>query len=99
VDFWLPKPAPFDRQMLQRRVRVTLFGEPAWITTAEDCLLHKLVWNKITPSDRQLGDAAGILAVQSEKLDRSSLKRWAEFLGISTELSRLLIGEIKPKRT
>ena len=29
VDFWLPKPEPFDREMLQRRVRVTLFGEPA----------------------------------------------------------------------
>ena len=50
VDFWLPKPEPFDREMLQRRLRVTLFGEPAWITTAEDSILHKLVWHKITPS-------------------------------------------------
>ena len=26
VDFWLPKPEPFDREILQRRMRVTLFG-------------------------------------------------------------------------
>ena len=99
VDFWLPKPEPFDREMWQRRVHVTLFGEPAWITTAEDSVLHKLVWNKITPSERQLGDAAGVVVVQGEKLDKAYLKRWAEALGISAELNRLLSGEIKPKRT
>ena len=85
--------------MLQRRVRVTLFGEPAWITTAEDSVLHKLVWNKITPSERQLGDAAGVFVVQSEKLDKPYLEKWAEALGVSAELNRLIRGEIKPKRT
>ena len=99
VDFWLPKPTPFDREMLRRRVRVSLFGEPAWITTAEDCILHKLLWNKITPSDRQLGDAAGVVAVQSGKLDGAYLKGWAEALGVSAELNRLLSGQIRPKRT
>src|ERR1041384_5664324 len=49
VDFWLPHPTAFDQEMLRRRVRLTLFGEPAWITTAEDSILHKLVWNRITP--------------------------------------------------
>jgi hypothetical protein len=99
VDFWLPSGALFDREMLGRRVSVTLFGEPAWITTAEDSILHKLLWNKITPSDRQLGDAAGIVAVQSAKLDRSYLTRWADLLAVSGELSRLLSGGIKPKGT
>jgi len=99
VDFWLSKLEPFDREMLQRRVRATLFGEPAWITTAEDCVLHKLVWNKITPSERQLGDAGGVVAVQSGKLDKLYLVKWAEGLGVSAELNQLLTGEIKPKRT
>jgi len=99
VDFWLPTPAPFDREMLSRRARVTLFGEPAWITKAEDCILHKLLWHKITPSDRQLGDAAGIVAVQGERLDLAHLKKWSESLGVSPELNQLLSGEIKPKRT
>ena len=99
VDFWLLKPEAFDLEMLGRRAQVTLFGEPAWITTAEDSILHKLVWNKITPSERQLTDAAGVVAVQGENLDLFYLKKWAETLGVSTELNRLLSGEIKPKRT
>jgi hypothetical protein len=99
VDFWLPKPEPFDREMFSRRMNVTLFHEPAWITTAEDSILHKLLWNKITPSDRQLIDAAGVLAVQGEKLDLPYLKGWAEELGIVAELNRLLRGAIKPKHT
>lgn len=99
VDFWMPKATPFDREMLQRRVRATLFGEPSWITTAEDSVLHKLLWNKITPSDRQLGDAAGVVAVQSGKLELSYMVQWAEVLGVSAELNRLLSGEIRPKQT
>jgi hypothetical protein len=99
VDFWLPRPEPFDQEMLQRRNRVTLFGEPAWITTAEDSILHKLVWNRITPSDRQLGDAAGVVAVQQEKLDRAYLQKWAAQLGVSAELDALLGGRVRPKHT
>jgi hypothetical protein len=99
VDFWLPRGDPFEQEMFRRRVRVTLFGEPAWICTAEDVILHKLLWNGITPSDRQLGDAAGVVAVQAEALDKDYLGRWAEELTLSGGLARLLSGEIKPKQT
>jgi len=99
VDFWLPKPEPFDREMLRRRVQATLFGEPAWICTAEDVILHKLIWNRISPSDRQLGDAAGVVAVQAEALDENYLRFWAGELKLANELNRLLSGEIKPKCT
>ena len=99
VDFWLPRPTPFDQEMLRRRMRATLFGEPAWITTAEDSILHKLVWNRITPSERQLSDATGVAAVQGDKLDTAYLKNWAELLGVSIELGKLLSGEIRPKHT
>ncbi|HEY3761620.1 MAG TPA: hypothetical protein VGN23_07725 [Verrucomicrobiae bacterium] len=99
VDFWLPKPEPFDREMLRRRIQVTIFGEPAWIATAEDVILHKLVWNQMTPSDRQLGDAAGVVAVQAESLDKNYLKQWARELNLTRDLERVLNSEIKPKNT
>jgi hypothetical protein len=99
VDFWLPQPTPFDQEMLRRRISVTLFGEPAWIATAEDVILHKLIWNRITPSDRQLGDAVGVVAVQAGALDQDYLERWAQELKLANELERLLSGEIKPKQT
>jgi hypothetical protein len=99
VDFWLPKPQAFDREMLRRRVHITLFGEPGWIATAEDVILHKLIWNQISPSERQLGDAAGVIAVQAGALDEAHLKHWAQQLKLTAELDRLLSGEIKPKQT
>jgi hypothetical protein len=99
VDFWLPKPEPFDKEMLRRRVDVTLFGEPAWIATAEDGILHKLIWNRISPSDRQLGDAAGVKAVQVEALDKNYLKQWEREFKLTAELKKLSSGEIKPKQT
>lgn len=85
--------------MFSRRLRVDLFGEPSWISTAEDVILHKLYWNQLTPSDRQLSDAAGVVAVNGALLDRAYLKTWAEFLRVSETLRALLAGEIKSKHT
>jgi hypothetical protein len=99
VDFWTLRSDTFEQQMFARRLRVTLFGEPAWIATAEDTLLHKLYWNRITPSERQLGDAAGIVAVQGPELDRDHLKRWARELEVEATLSDLLTGKIHLKDT
>ena len=99
VDFWTLRPDPFEMEMFARRLRVILFGEPAWIATAEDTILHKLFWNGISPSDRQLGDAAGIVAVQGAGLDRDHLQRWAHELGVEPVLRDLLQGKIRPKST
>jgi hypothetical protein len=99
VDFWLPRPAPFDLETFRRRLRVDLFSETAWIATAEDVILHKLVWNTITPSERQLGDAAGVVAVQRDLLDEVYLRTWATELGVAAELDGILRGEVRPKLT
>jgi hypothetical protein len=99
IDFWLLRPVPFEQEMFRRRVNVTVFGEPAWISTKEDVILHKLFWNQITPSERQLGDAAGVVAIQRESLDLEYLKRWAAELDVVTVLEQLLDGTIKPKTT
>lgn len=99
VDFWLLQAKPFEREMFARRVRQVLFGEPAWIATAEDVVLHKLFWNRLTPSDRQIGDAAGVVAVQKDALDLPHMRRWAGELGVTAELERILSGEIRPKST
>jgi hypothetical protein len=99
IDFWTLRQEEFEQEMFARRLRVVLFGEAAWIATAEDTLLHKLYWNRITPSERQLGDAAGIVAVQASALDRAYLERWARELDVEDVLSDLLAGRIRPKET
>jgi hypothetical protein len=98
VDFWALRAEPFDQEMFGRRRPVELFGEPAWIATAEDTILHKLHWNRLTPSERQVLDAAGIVAVQ-EHLDRDYLTRWARSLGVEGVLLDLLSGRIRPKNS
>lgn len=99
VDFWMLRTDEFEETMFERRFRLTLFGETAWISTAEDVILHKLYWNSLTPSDRQLGDAAGIVAVQAENLDREYLRRWSSILGVARTLEDLFAGRIRPKST
>ena len=99
VDFWMLGQMPFEREMFSRRTRQSLFGEVAWIGTAEDVLLHKLYWNQMTPSVRQLGDAAGVAAVQAGKLDLAYMERWAKELGVIETLQDVLSGKIKPKET
>lgn len=99
VDFWLLHENEFERTIFGRRLQVTMFGVPAWIPTAEDVILHKLYWNSLTPSDRQLGDVAGIFAIQGASLDLGYLRKWAVVLGVSRELDDVIAGRITPKNT
>jgi hypothetical protein len=99
ADFWLLRPVPFEREMFSRRLKDVWFGEPIWLATAEDVILHKLYWNRITPSERQLGDVAGVVHVQRSKLDEAYLRHWASELGLSSDLEAALAGRIKPKQT
>ena len=58
--------------------------------SAEDTLLHKLVWYKLgnCVSDRQWGDIAGVIKVQADSLDDEYLDRWGRSLDISELLDR-----------
>lgn len=99
ADFWLLKPHAFEREMFRRRVKEPVLGQPCWMATAEDVILHKLYWNGITPSERQLGDAAGVVSVQLAKLDLDYLRHWARELRVTEVLEDLLAGKFKPKTT
>jgi hypothetical protein len=99
ADFWMLRDDAFERTAFGRRLQVVLFGVSAWIATAEDIILHKLYWNRLTPSERQLGDAAGVHAVQSDSLDFQYLRQWAVQVGVHRELDDLIAGRIKPKTT
>ena len=97
IDFCLSKPGAFDQETLRRRGKVMLFEEAAWISSAEDVILNKLLWYRLSPSDRQLADIAGIVAVQSDKLDKHYLEQWGSELGVQDELFKLLSRQTRPK--
>lgn len=92
ADFWVSSGDPFNQSLLQRRQRVELFPElMAYLASAEDVLLHKLVWNKITPSE--LADAAGIAAVQGGQLDLQYLRQWSAHQSTTEVLEEVLLGK------
>ena len=99
ADFWLLGAVPFEREMFGRRIKDVWFGETIWLATAEDVILHKLYWNRITPSDRQLGDVTGVIHVQRGELDETCLRHWGAELGLASELENALSGALKPKHT
>lgn len=99
ADFWLLRRASFEQEMFGRRIQDTWFGERIWLATAEDVILHKLYWNRITPSERQLADVVGVVQVQHGKLDESYLRRWASELHVLDNLEAALSGTLKPKQT
>jgi hypothetical protein len=94
ADFWVSAQDPFSQSMLSRRRRVELLpGLEAFIGSPEDVLLHKLLWHKLTPSQRQLGDAAGIAAVQAGQLDLDYLRDWAAMQSTTDLLDEVLQGK------
>lgn len=79
ADFWILTLEEFSQVLFNRRRRVELAeGFGAYVASAEDIILHKLLWHKITPSERQLRDVAGIISVQKDNLDLEYMKNWAE---------------------
>ena len=82
----------YEFERFGRRKRVTLFDQPAWIAAAEDVLLHKLRWHKISPTDRQLSDARGIFLVSGDILNREYLDHWAEQIEVTDLLRSVLEG-------
>lgn len=82
VDLIVRKDRPFSREEFRRRRPGDLGGTPVSLATPEDTILSKLEWARKGGSDRQLEDAAGIVAVQGAALDRAYIQRWANVLGV-----------------
>jgi hypothetical protein len=90
ADLIVCKDRPFDREEFRRRRIVVLYGNPVPAASAEDMILAKLEWNRITPSERQLQDACNVAIVQWPRLDQEYLQHWAAELGLLAELKELL---------
>ncbi len=90
VDIILRKGRAFSKAEFARRQRVEVDGTLVWLATPEDVILSKLEWAKASGSERQIRDAAGIVAVQGEALDSAWLRHWAKELDVGELLRRVL---------
>jgi len=95
VDVFIPKPRPFDRAQLDRRVRQVVSSDPertAYVASVEDSILAKLEWYRLgnEVSDRQWQDVQGMLKAQAGRLDLPYLRQSAAGLGVADLLERAL---------
>jgi predicted nucleotidyltransferase len=74
----------FLRSLIARRIRDTVNGFNAWLVTAEDLILLKLIANR----PRDIADIADVLVMQLS-LDDEYLRRWADVLGVRDRLDEL----------
>ena len=88
VDFIYRKGRPFSITEFDRRSPRDFGGRRVFLASAEDVLLAKLEWAKLSESERQLEDAAGILRVQGKALDRTYVGRWVAELGLEHQWKR-----------
>jgi hypothetical protein len=85
IDLMIRRSRPFSRQEFDRREAVEFQGIQLVVATAEDIFLAKLEWAKLGGSQRQIEDAAGILRIRREDLDRDYLRRWVEELDLTAQ--------------
>ena len=69
------KSRAFSQAEFGRRQRLSLHGISLSVASAEDVILSKLEWSKLSQSQWQTEDAAGILKIQRSSLNRPSLEK------------------------
>jgi hypothetical protein len=92
IDLIVRRDRPFSEEEFNRRVKVDFsFAKAVPIVTPEDAVLSKLEWARRSgDSEKQLGDATGVLAL-NPSIDRHYIERWAADLGV-TDLWKRVSG-------
>jgi hypothetical protein len=85
IDMIVRKNRAFSREEFGRRQLITTQGLSFFVATAEDVVLAKLEWSKLSESQRQIADATSILKIRGDSLDRSYLGKWISELDLKTE--------------
>jgi hypothetical protein len=88
ADFILRKDRPFSAEEFGRRRPAEILGVRVSVAAPEDVILSKLEWAGRSESERQIRDAASVIAVQGAALDRAYLTTWAARLGVEVQLKQ-----------
>jgi hypothetical protein len=88
IDLIIRKSRPFSVGEFDRRRRAEFADGIIYVATAEDVLISKLEWAKLSESERQLEDAAGIIRTQGHELDFDYVERWIRELDLSPQWAK-----------
>lgn len=90
IDFWIRKQTLYEEVCFSRRQLGTMFDKQVWVTSAEDIILSKLLWYKMSPVlERQIQDVLEVYEIQRNDLDMGYLNEWATELEITDLLERI----------
>jgi hypothetical protein len=90
IDFIIRKSREYNQHEFARRQEAELLGTKLYVASAEDVVLSKLEWAKLSDSERQIRDVAGILRTKGDVLDREYMHRWMQALNISAQFAKAL---------
>lgn len=85
VDFIIQEDSPYGRTAFERRYAAQMAGYAVQVSSAEDVLIAKMRWAKLSGSDRQVQDAAGILGIQGQSLDIKYVEMWVRELNLGQQ--------------
>jgi hypothetical protein len=86
IDFIFRRHRAFSAEEFGRRASVLLLGIDVQMASAEDTIIAKLEWSKMSGgSERQRRDVAGIIATVGDMLDRAYLEHWLTALELQPE--------------
>jgi hypothetical protein len=100
ADIFVAKSSSFDEKQLERR-QLEIIDDAqqrtAYVTTAEDIILAKLRWYRLTDetSEQQWRDVIGVMEVQGGRLDKGYLEYWAQELGVADLLEQAFVDAEK----
>ena len=95
VDLFVPGPDVWViEELVRARAETVEAGGTTYtlrFATPEDTLLYKLAWYRLggQQSERQWSDVAGIVKIQSDRLDRRYISHWARHLRVEDLVQRL----------
>jgi hypothetical protein len=90
IDFIFRKSRLFSLAEFDRLFQMEFEGLTLFVASAEDAVIAKLERAKLGGSQRQIEDAAGIIKIRWNELDREYIQRWVEDLAIQDQWRRAL---------
>lgn len=95
IDVFILQPDAISQEEMIRRQQYQVSENPEdtlFLTTAEDIIIHKLVWYQLGGgiSERQWTDVLGVLQVQQHDLDYTYLERVAEQRNVAPLLQQAI---------
>ena len=81
---------PFERNELARRRPARLFDVDVFVISPEGSIVSKLRWAALSGSERQLRDAASVVAGCQGELDMDYIRTEAEAAGVTDLLLKIL---------